>query len=313
LTFDGSWGFFELSGPPDSNLAAALAAFESSFTYPFGDGLRFRIDHGDDYPGFFRAMGESRTFVVTRNGLVAGAVGVAIRTFHSAAGAPSPAAYIGDFKILPGHRGRRIGWELLRAVQGWCAERCEIGYGVVMGGTQILPAAYTGRTGFPLFQPIGRLSIVAMPVDQMSPATGGFVVEEKGNPLSSSRSYFSGGKPTARSLMQPVYIRHPLNKARGFLEDTRKVKRLFVGSNEWVSTHLSDFSYEDEDAAFELVLAARALSRGLKAENMYVTLDAAADAALLRRLKPHGVSAPAIVYGTGFSGNQQWMLNSSEV
>ena len=57
-----------LSAPPPTALARALDRFEGQFRYPLGPGRSFRISHGDDYPRFFRAMGEGACFVAERDG-----------------------------------------------------------------------------------------------------------------------------------------------------------------------------------------------------------------------------------------------------
>ena len=46
----------------------ALARFEEQFTYPLGPGRTLRISHGDDYPRFFRAIGDAACFVAERSG-----------------------------------------------------------------------------------------------------------------------------------------------------------------------------------------------------------------------------------------------------
>ena len=67
------------SARPGAELALALARFEEQFTYPLGPGRSFRISHGDDYPRFFRAMGEVACFVAERDGVVLGVLGAALR------------------------------------------------------------------------------------------------------------------------------------------------------------------------------------------------------------------------------------------
>lgn len=60
-------------------LAAALARFETQFTYPLGPGRSFRVSHGDDNVRFFRALGEARCFVAEREQRVLGVLGAALR------------------------------------------------------------------------------------------------------------------------------------------------------------------------------------------------------------------------------------------
>ncbi|HEY8750262.1 MAG TPA: hypothetical protein VIM11_19920, partial [Tepidisphaeraceae bacterium] len=79
--------------PPD--LARALAEFDARFSYPLGPDRSFHISHGEDYPRFFRAMGDARCFVAEKRGRVTGAIAVAIRTIRSPDGDERQAAYIG--------------------------------------------------------------------------------------------------------------------------------------------------------------------------------------------------------------------------
>ena len=58
---------------PEST-AAALEEFEQEFTYPLGEGCRFRISHGGDYLRFFRAMGEATLLVAARDGEITGSL-----------------------------------------------------------------------------------------------------------------------------------------------------------------------------------------------------------------------------------------------
>ena len=69
----------ELRTAPPPELADALERFEEQFHYPLGSDRFFRISHGEDYPRFFRAMGEGVCFVAERDGEVLGAMGAALR------------------------------------------------------------------------------------------------------------------------------------------------------------------------------------------------------------------------------------------
>ena len=89
----------QLSGPPSPELARKLAAFEEQFTYPLGPGRHFRITHGDDYPRFFRAMGETAVFVVERDERVTATLAVVMRRLTLPDGGSRNVAYFGDLKI----------------------------------------------------------------------------------------------------------------------------------------------------------------------------------------------------------------------
>src|SRR4029077_10210784 len=93
---------------PSSELARALAEFDSRFSYPLGPGRSFRISHGEDYPRFFRAMGEAACFVAERQGEVLGTIGCALRRVLSPDGRERDAVYVGDLKVAPPARGGRV-------------------------------------------------------------------------------------------------------------------------------------------------------------------------------------------------------------
>lgn len=59
--------------------ANALQEVERQFWYPLGPRATFRIEHGDDYTRFFRAMGPAVTFCEERDGEVRGVVSVMFR------------------------------------------------------------------------------------------------------------------------------------------------------------------------------------------------------------------------------------------
>src|SRR5437867_9963421 len=100
---------------PDDKLSAALAEFELQFTYPLGPGRTFRISHGDDYPRFFRAMGEAVSFVVTNQDCVLGTLGVAIRRLLLPDGFEPTVAYLGDLKVVPRARKSMVFLQLVGA------------------------------------------------------------------------------------------------------------------------------------------------------------------------------------------------------
>src|SRR5882724_3251162 len=88
-----------LQEAPTTELARALAEFETQFTYPLGPGRSFRINHGDDYPRFFRAMGEAASCVVLDNDKVLGVLGVAVHPLLLPDGKEIKVAYFGDLKV----------------------------------------------------------------------------------------------------------------------------------------------------------------------------------------------------------------------
>src|SRR5437868_1889091 len=150
----------QLAGPAPSVFARALADFEKPFTYPLGPGESFRISHGDDYTLFFRSQGEGSCFIAANENRIVGALGAAIRSLRFPDGGGRSVAYFGDLKISPECRGGRVLLKLARATEAWLRAKVDAGFGIVMGGTDHTPEAYTGRAGIPAFCELGRVAIL---------------------------------------------------------------------------------------------------------------------------------------------------------
>src|SRR5262245_21030215 len=108
-----------LTEPPPSELAAALGEFERQFVYPLGPGRSFRIEHGDDYPRFYRAMGDARCFVALECGRVVGVLCAALRPLLWPDGGERLVGYLGDLKTVSDIRSGWVLLEFLAAVEAW--------------------------------------------------------------------------------------------------------------------------------------------------------------------------------------------------
>src|SRR5262245_23882302 len=105
--------------PPPPEPARALAAFERQFNYPLGPGRSFRIEHGDDYARFYRAIGEAQCFLAVEDERVLGVLSLAIRPLMRPDGSLLRSAYIGDLKIAPEARRGPTLFRLARAAEAW--------------------------------------------------------------------------------------------------------------------------------------------------------------------------------------------------
>jgi hypothetical protein len=308
-----------LSAAPVPALALALARFEEQFTYPLGPGRSFRIAHGDDYPRFFRAIGDGVCFVAERAGEVLGVLGLAATELSTPAG-PVPAIYLGDLKIAPSARGGRVLVRLAEAAAGWCRGRAECGFGVVMDGTPVTPDRYTGRLGIPAFRSAAQVAVLRLP------ATPGSITTEpwQGDSARSERCYTAltarcyatnGGDPAERSIVPPVWLAAPDGSACGRLEDTRRAKRLILNDGgEMISAHLSCIGYADTAALVELlrVAGAAAAARGFPA--LFAAILAGEAPAVVAALGASGiVTAPATVFAAGLDRELPWSINSAEI
>jgi hypothetical protein len=312
----------QLCDRPSPELSRALAEFESSFRYPLGPGRFFRISHGDDYPRFFRAMGEAACFIAEHQGRVVGAVGTAVRSLLLPDGTERSVGYVGDLKVAPEARISLAFLQLVWAAQKWLLSRVDGGFGVVMDGTAVLPTAYMGRAGLPGVRELAKVIVLRIPCPEafVGPDDDRYRTEEEPaarcyRTLSRGRYASPGGTPAERSLTPPVWLMRPDGLACGRLEDTRRAKRLTDDAGaEMVSGHLAAFAFRSVEAGVDLIRAAlrRARAAGLPALFVAVApADAAALGDALRPLAP--VVAPATVFGVGLDIGFPWNVNSSEI
>jgi hypothetical protein len=298
-----------------------LAQFEAQFTYPLGPERFFRISHGDDYPRFFRAMGEAACFVALRQGDVLGTLGASLRRLLAPSGRERDAVYLGDLKIGPAARGGRSLVRLIQAVQQWAGSRAEAAFSVVMDGTPATPPRYTGRLGIPSFRELGKIAVLRLPTTSLpvgtehvlstTPELGGACYQQ----LSAGRYASPGGTPAERSEMLPLWLLTADRRACGRLEDTRRAKRLIADDGvEMRSAHLSCFAYQDPRAGAELLKVALRLAadRGLPA--LFVAVAVPEAETFCRTLEGmEVVVAPATVFGAGLEPGPLWNLNTAEI
>ncbi|MCI0704206.1 MAG: N-acetyltransferase [Planctomycetia bacterium] len=314
-----------LTTAPSPELAKALTRFEEQFTYPLGPGRFFRISHGDDYPRFFRAIGDAVCFVAERDGEVLGVLGLAATRVRIADGTERSAIYLGDLKVAP---AARCGMALLRlaeAAGAWCVSLAECGFGVVMDGTPVTPDRYTGRLGIPHFREVAKIAVLKLPALvgsdafitwEANAATG----EECFTRLTAGHISTAGGNALERSDTSPLWLVSPDGSACGRFEDTRRAKRLFADDgSEIISAHLSCIGYANHSALAELLRVACSVAavRGFPALFAAVPM-AESDAILAALNKPGVIVAPATVFATNFQPNQLWFhqpwsINTAEI
>jgi hypothetical protein len=332
---------YYLDGPPSAELARKLAAFEEQFVYALGPGRHFRITHGDDYPRFFRAMGEAVVLVVERDGRVAGTLAVVVRRLVLPDGSSRSVAYFGDLKIAREARGGVILVRLARAVDTWARPKAEAAFSVVMDGTPVTPEMYTGRLGIPAFRALGKILVLRLVcgtggrpspspyplplrggegrvrgrhADNVAtcPASQGMVCFQR---LGRGGFFCPDARPTERSETEPTWLVNSDGRACGLLEDTRRGKRLIADDgSELLSAHLSYFAFATPAAGAELLRAALELAqqRGFPALFAGVAQhDAGPLQAALADVPI--VVAPATIYGAELEAKGVWNINTAEI
>jgi GNAT superfamily N-acetyltransferase len=307
---------------PSPAMAAGLREFEARFSYPLGPGRSFRISHGDDYPRFFRAMGPATCFIAERDGRVIGALGVAMRPILLPDGNQMQVAYIGDLKVDPAVRGVPVFLRLAQAALAWCRPRVTAAYGVMMDGTRVTPASYTGRVGIPSFMELGRILVVRFATFDDAPAadfTRWIAPSEKGEQryraLSRGRFASIEGTPADRSILAPQWLVHPDGLACGRMEDTRAGKKLIHSDgNEMISAHLACAAWQTPGGGAELIHAACRLAAEAGMPLLFVSICPEDIGPLDAAIGPtERVIAPATIFGVGLPNGSPWHINTSEI
>lgn len=305
---------------PSKEMACALTAFEEQFRYPLGPGRAFRISHGDDYPRFFRAMGDGTCFVAMHDGEVIGTLGAAIRRLTQPDADERLVAYLGDLKVASVARRGRAVIELVRTMIEWASPRVDAAFSVVMDGTAVTPERYAGRMGIPRMEPIGKAIIFQLPTLRDSAGPQSFIASRENclachRRLRVGRCALSDGEPGERSQSPPQWLMLPDGSACGCIEDTLQAKRLFADDGEEMrSMHLSCFAYGSIGSGAELVRAAMQSAGQLGFGALFVAIaepEAAGFAAALA--EPPLAVAPATIFGTGLATGPLWNINTSEI
>ncbi|MDE0488693.1 MAG: N-acetyltransferase [Gammaproteobacteria bacterium] len=310
-----------INSNPAPRLAAALAEFETQFTYPLGPGKSFRIDHGQDYPRFYRAMGDNACFVAERNGKVLGVLSAALRTLNLPFGDQRTVVYVGDLKVAPGKPGGRTVLRLILRLRRWARQRAVAAYSIVMDGTQVTPVRYTGRLGIEPFVELGKLVILSIPTHiGGKPKSNSWRNDELParkcyQNLSQHSARCLESNPGIRSFMKPYWLVHPESHAAGLLEDTRQAKRL-IGMNgkEMIRSHLSFCAWSNHASALALLREALRSSADRGFDEMFVAVSPQEANSLVADLGVAGVTlAPATIYGYGLDAGMDWSVNTSEI
>ncbi len=309
-----------ISAAPPPDLSRALAVFEDQFRYPLGPGRTFRISHGDDYPRFFRAMGDGACFVARHEGDVVGTLGVAIRRLTLPDGNDRSVAYLGDLKVAPGARRGRAVVELARAVWAWASPRANALFSVVMDGTAATPMSYSGRLGIPAMEPLGQVVVYQLhTVNDMAGAEASVVSRTDAiachRRLRAGRSTLTDGAPEERSVLSPHWLMLPDGSACGCLEDTLKAKRLFADDGaEMRSAHLSCLAYDGIPSGASLIRAALRSADRLGFGTLFVAIAEPEAARLAAEFTDAALAvAPATIFGAGLTAGPLWNINTAEI
>lgn len=297
-----------VTDPPSPEMARSLAKFESEFRYPLGPSESFSISHGEDYPRFFRSMGQARIYLAEIAGDIVGSLAVVHRTVVLAGGAEVPAAYLADAKVTAKYRGGMVLGRLAMAARDEIlASGCAAAFSVVMTGSA--PSdRYTGRLDIPKFEELGRLAILRFDTSKTLD-----VVTQIHRDRVSTFHKPCGGDPAVASSFPPQSL--VVDEGSGTLVDTRCGKRLWKSDgSEMLSAHLTGLGFASDSGLLRLMNSAIGMSRKLGLPGLFTALPA--EHPIVNCLLDAGDGtvelAGASVYGTGLPKGG-WMINTSEI
>ncbi len=293
-----------ITGPPPPDLARKLAEFEREFVYPLGSSDSFTISHGEDYPLFFRGMGNARVHLAEISGAIVGAQAAVDRMVSLADGSEIPAAYFCDTKVVSRLRGGMVlGRLAMAACRETLAAGIHSGFSVVMDGSKTTDQ-HTGRLGIPQFEELARLAILRFDTAadfKGFPDEGDFRIAKWNRPF--------GGNPAISSEMQPLEL--TVEGASGLLVDTRRGKRLWKSDGtEMVSAHLTSVRFSSAGSLSSLIRCALEAAAGMGIPGLFLALPKSI--CPFGSLGAYATIADATVYGTGLPTGD-WIVDTSVI
>jgi hypothetical protein len=318
------------SSPLAKRLTEQLEEFETQFRYPLGPDNYFSISHGKEYLPFFMAMGAARLLVAEHNGKIVGTMVLVRRPMriqssdscdvhHSLKSID--AHYICDLKISPTARSTSALARILQVAEEVVrSSESHMCYSVVMAGTTSQPVSYTGRRNIPKFEAAGEIAIVRFL--SASGSDSADVMEASPDLFNNTCERLSrqGIQPAScdsalRSIIPVERFVHRDGTAAGYLEDTRRGKRLIQASGEEiVSSHLSNLRASDPGAAADLIRFAFGRSMSLGFPAMFCSMPNSVWNPLqpkLQGLTYHQTTAT--VYAFGCPNGMNWWIDTSEI
>jgi hypothetical protein len=234
-------------------------------------------------------------------------------------------AYFGDLKVAPSARGGGTLIRLMATAHSWAKSKCTAAFAVVMDGTEVTPAKYTGRVGFPAFAELATVMVFRVSVlilgdaenlndEPPIRATLADVVRCFQR-LTAGQYATPCGNTIERSEVKPMEMILPDGSACGIVEDTRKAKCLFDRAGvELRSSHLSCFAYSTPVAGATLVRQALVHSAKIGFPTLFFAVPRQDAQSVYEALGcPDAVMAPATVFGYGLAAGHRWTINTSEV
>jgi predicted N-acetyltransferase YhbS len=129
---------------------------------PMGGRIALRIDREPDFFALLRARGDAIVYVATHEDEVIGCLSAALHSSY-VRGTLEKIAHVGDMKVHPNFRGRRVTLRLIGALQAHLqSEGVDLCFSLVADGNKPVMAIAEGRHGTPAQIQLGRFFVEEM-------------------------------------------------------------------------------------------------------------------------------------------------------
>ena len=126
---------------------------------PMGGRIALRIDRDPDFFALLRARGDAVVYVATHNQDVIGCLSAAIHSSY-VCGTLERIAHVGDMKVHPNFRGRRVTLRLIAALQVHLqSEGVDVCFSLVADGNKPVMTIAEGKHGTPAEVQLGRFFV----------------------------------------------------------------------------------------------------------------------------------------------------------
>lgn len=126
---------------------------------PMGGRIALRIDRDPDFFALLRARGDAVVYVATHNQDVIGCLSAAIHSSY-VCGTLERIAHVGDMKVHPNFRGRRVTLRLIAALQAHLqSEGVDVCFSLVADGNKPVMTIAEGKHGTPAEVQLGRFFV----------------------------------------------------------------------------------------------------------------------------------------------------------
>jgi ribosomal protein S18 acetylase RimI-like enzyme len=149
-------GAIEIREATDADNEALLALTRAT---PMGGRIALRIDREPDFFSLLRARGDAVVYVATCDQEVIGCLSAAIHSSY-VRGTLEKIAHVGDMKVHPNFRGRRVTLRLIAALQVRLqSEGVDVCFSLVADGNKPVMTIAEGKHGTPAQVQLGRFLV----------------------------------------------------------------------------------------------------------------------------------------------------------